>query len=437
MNLLGATDWILFLATLWALVLLGLFLLLPRILGQHGSSLTEAQSLLLVVAVALIARLTPNFLLPMGAGYDIESYELVGNQVLSGNDVYTSPETTNRHPYLPFQMYWMGFAMALANAMRVPFVKVVRLAPIGADVGIALLLFKSLLRRFSPRQALLGGMSYAVNPIPVFVSAYHGQFDALPALFILLSWYTVAFSPSVFCHLARAGAWLGLGILDKSWPVLALPNLVWAVRGNKRKALFLASVGAVPLLGIGAYLLLFDAPAASMLNRALGYQWGVGAWGYAYLLRMLSVLVPVLDGPIRWVVRNGRYLTLAALGLAWLIRARKEASEAGILTVLVAFFAATHAFSIQYLMWLVPFAVLNQERKWLIRYTLAALSYYLLTYMTLVLSMRVTRWMPWPQADWFIIRPSELPTWLVTVAWLRERLSGAVKAGRVHPLRLG
>jgi len=417
-------DCILLLAMLWALLLLGCFLLLPRILKWQGSGLTKTQGLLLILGVALGARLVPNFLLPMGAGYDIESYQLVGRQVLSREDVYTSPETTNRHPYLPLQMYWMGFALLLADATEVSFVKIVRMAPIIADVGIALLLFKSLLQRHSPQEALLGGMLYAVNPIPIFVSAYHGQFDALPALCIMLSWYVVASSPSVPFHLPRAAGWLGLGILDKSWPILAFPSLLGTVEGKMRKVLFLALVGTVPLLGLGGYLLLFDASAVPVLSRALGYNWGVGVWGYSYFLHLLSILVPDLDKLFWWIVRNGRYLTLTALGLVWLTRARKETSEAGILTILVAFFAVTHGFSIQYLVWVIPFAILNWERKWLTRYTLAALSYYVLTYTTLVLSMRITQWMPWPQADWFIIMPAGLPAWLVTVGWTRRRLLG-------------
>lgn len=425
MSFLNTQDGILLLAVLWALVLLGAFLALPRILARKAGRIAGKPALLLIIGVALIARLVPNLILPMGAGYDIGSYQIVGKLVLEGKDVYTSPETTNRHPYLPFQMYWMGFALWLSKATGISFVKIVRLAPICADAGIAVLLFISLQRLHgNEKLALWGGMSFAVNPIPVFVSAYHGQFDCLPILFILLSWYAMTFSPVGLFRLVVAATWLGLGILNKSWPVLALPNLSGAVRGWSKRALFLIFVGLVIGLGIGVYLLAFRALVWPMLGSALGYNHGVGAWGYTYFLQLLSVLSPGLGGPFHWIIGNGRYLTLIALGLAWWVQARKEAPEAGILTILVAFLAVTHAFSIQYLVWIVPLAVLNCERKWLTRYTLAVLSYYLLTYTTLVLDMRVTQWMPWPQADWFIIRPSELPAWLVTMAWLKNRLSG-------------
>lgn len=418
MNMVSATEWILLLAALWALLLLGAFLMLPRFVGRPGGSVTKAQGLLIIVVVALVARMVPNFLLPMGAGYDIKSYQIVGNLVLSEKEVYTSSETTNRHPYLPLQMYWMGFALRLANATGIPFVKIVRLAPIGADVGIAILLFLCLRQSASLKDALHGGLLYALNPVSVFVSAYHGQFDAIPTLFLLLAVVRLEGSPLL------AGGWLGLGILDKSWPMLALPSLYTAVRGRRRLLCFLGGMAFVPLMGLGIYCLLFGGQVGEILARALGYDWGVGVWGYTYFFRLLSVLEPGLTGPFAWLVRHGRYLTLVALGLVWLLRARKEPAAASVLTVLVAFFAMTHAFSIQYLMWVIPFAILNRDDLWLARYTLGAFAYMLLAYMTLILGMYINHLLPWPQADWFIIMPAGLPAWLVTVGWAVRRLSG-------------
>lgn len=406
----------LLLGSLWALFLLGVYLKLPHFLPQEGISARRAW--LIVGAVALSARLAPNLVLPVGAGYDIESYQIVGDLVLRGEEVYASPATANRHPYLPLQMYWMAVARWGAAAIHLPFVKIVRLAPIGADVGIALLLFLSLRRFGSPQAAFYGGLSYALNPIPTFVSAYHGQFDAIPALCTLLALYWLDESP------LAAGGWLGLGILNKSWPVLAFPSLLMGTQGWWKRLLLLGATLAVPLVGVGVYVNAFGANPKAVLERALGYNWGVGIWGYTYFFRMLSVVRPDLAVLFRWLIRYGRYLTLAALGLVWLVRARKEPPGAGVLTILVAFFAVTHAFSIQYLVWVVPFAILNQEYRWLTRYTLGAFAYMFLAYTTLILEMHITQLLPWPQADWFIIMPAGLPAWLVLIGWAGRRLLG-------------
>jgi hypothetical protein len=415
-------SWSLIAGGVWAFILL---------IGYGGLACSPLQPLesarraaFIVAFAAAVARLIPNFLLPMGASYDIESYRIVSDLVLGGRDVYASPQAADRHPYLPFQMYWMACARWLAGATGVRFVKVARLAPIGADVAIALVLFFFLRRIGSPRQALRGGLLYALNPVPVFVSAYHGQFDAIPTLFLLLS--VMAWHRSSLA----AGGWLGLGILSKSWPVLALPSLWAPIEEWRQKVLFVVGTAIAPLLGIAVYLLLFRGQTRGVLTRALGYDWGIGVWGYTYLFRLASILKPELTGVFHWLMKNARYLALIALGLAWILKARKEPPEAGILTVLVTFFAVTHAFSVQYLMWVVPFAVLNGDHRWLTRYTLAAFAYMFLAYTTLILERHITGLLPWPQADWFLIMPAGLPVWLVTLGWMGKRLRASGKGCR-------
>jgi len=403
------------LSALWILFLLVAWLGYRKHLPQ--AEISVRQAFILVGAAALLARFVPNLLLPVGSAYDLESYRIVSDLLLDGQEVYAQTASVNRHPYLPFQMYWMAFARWSALTLGLPFVKVVRLAPIGADVGIALLLFASL-RRLGTKAAFYGGLSYALNPIPVFVCAYHGQFDAIAALLTVLAIYWLKSSP------ALAGSSLGLGILSKSWPVLALPSLFIGTRGWKNRTVLLGAALVVPLAGVALYVALIGGDPRSVLERALGYNWGLGVWGYTYFFRLISLVQPTATALFAWFIRNGRYITLLALGLVWLIRARKQLPADGLLTTLVAFLAVTHAFSIQYLMWVVPFAILVQDHRWLMRYTLAAFAYMFLVYMTLVLTGSITRLLPWPQADWFIIIPASIPAWLVTVGWLGSRLAG-------------
>lgn len=412
-------------ATVWALALLGFYSWLSFTKRQPKYS--SGQGFLIVGLIALAVRLVPNLLLPMGAGYDIKSYQIVGDLTLSGEDVYASPEAVDRHPYLPCQMYWMALARWLADTADLSFVKLVRLAPIGADVVITLLIFQQLRHSVGSKAAFRSGLLYALNPISVLVSAYHGQFDAIPSLFLLMAVLMLNRSSLV------AGTWLGLGILDKSWPVLALPSLWAAAKRSRERLRLLIGVSFSAVAGVGIYLLLFNGQVRTVLNRALGYNWGIGVWGYTYLFRLLSIVGPGLEGPFAWLVQNGRYLTLAALGLVWLLKAREDPPSSGVLTILVTFLAVTHAFSIQYLMWVVPLAVFGRDHRWLARYTLGAFSYMLLAYTTLILEMHIVNLLPWPQADWFLIMPAGVPAWLVTLGWLKERLSAKRGGGTGIP----
>ncbi len=402
-------------SALWALLLLGAYLWLVYAFRFRATSVL--QGILIIVSAALFVRLVPEIVLPVGAGYDIESYQIVGSLVIDKQDVYMNDAAIGRHPYLPLQMYWMGFSKWLADTTHMPFVKIVKLAPIAADAAIAVMLFILLNRKTGTLQtAFLGGLLYAINPISIFVSAYHGQFDAIPLLCILLALWVLPRSS------IAAGGWLGLGILDKSWPILVLPSIFFAVKRWSRRFWLLALAVLVPLLGVAVYSLLFDAPWVEIIRTALSYNHGVGVWGYTYFFRLLSVLRPGFDAPFGWLMNNARYLTLAALGLVWVLRASKQSLEGGILTLLVAYLALTHAFAIQYLVWIVPFAILCQDRVWLTRFTLAAFAYMFLAYTTLILDMRINNLLPWPQADYFIIMPAGLPAWLVAVGWMYKRV---------------
>lgn len=100
--------------------------------------------------------------------------------------------------------------------------RLLKLAPIAADIAISVLLFMMLHRASGSLQlAFLGGLLHAFNPILVLVSAYHSQFDAILLLCILVALWMLPKTSFV------ASGWLlGLSILDKSWPVLILPSIL-------------------------------------------------------------------------------------------------------------------------------------------------------------------------------------------------------------------
>lgn len=404
-----------FFSQIWSFCLLGVFLAMPR-LAERIKISRASTAWLIVLAVALAARLLPAMALPTGSTYDVESYSIVGGLVLNGRDVYTSAEAESRYPYLPLQMYWSALSHKLVEVNQISYHKVVKIEPVLADVAIALVLFASLLRASSLKTAFAGGLLYAVNPIPVFVAAYHGQFDAMAILPVLLSLYSLG------AHNWLSGIWLGVGILVKSWPVLALPSLLTGIKTWNQRFVFLTLAGLVPVLAILFYVVGFESDVTRVLSRAISYNRGIGVWGYTYLFRLIAYFVPASTDFYTWITTLGRFFTLAGLGFAWFWRARKETPQDGILTILVTFFAITHAFAIQYMMWLIPFAILSGDLKWLRRYTIAAFLYMFIAYFTLVLQVTVTNFLPWPQADLFIIIPAGLPAWIVCLAWAYQRI---------------
>jgi hypothetical protein len=405
----------LLLCGIWSIIILTVYLILsyrnftlPFLEKKHGA--------LIVISIALFVRLLPSTILSVGAIYDITSYEKVGSIILEGKDVYSSTETEDRHPYLPLQMYWMAISKWISELFIVSFVKLVRLAPILADAAISLLIIKILIPLKNTFNANKAGLLYALNPITIFVTAYHGQFDSIPILFILLSLLYLTSKSSL------SGIFLGFGILVKSWPVLSLPVLFDKTNGLKKKIIFTLFSTALPISGIIIYSVIFNGSPRIVLEKALGYNWGIGIWGYTYIIRLLSLYSELFISIYNWLIGNGRFITLAGLTIIWFTKARKTSTYTSLLIIYVSFFSITHAFSIQYLMWVIPFAILVQEKKWLPRYTITSFIYMFLAYNTLILDMNINTILPWPLADMLLIIPSGLPTWIVCIGWIKELL---------------
>ncbi len=416
----------LYLAFLWSLVLFIAFLRAIRM----DPTRWPRWSLWAIAAIALIVRLVPAALLDTGAPFDIQSYGIVADLIRSGTDIYTAEETVNRHPYLPLHLYWLAAARDLSEGSGIGYAKVVKLLPILADVAIAMVIVLFLRRgagRTPLQSAERAGMLYALNPVPILICAYHGQFDAEPVLWMVLATVFTALPAGGLSGTRQsfaAGAWLGLGILTKSYPVLAFPALLPSIKGWVNRAWFVAAMGVVPLVGVLLYTALFNAPFFAVVQRAIGYNFGVGIYGYTYFAR----LAREVGGDARWLqwaVEYGRYITVGLLGVVWWVKARHESAPSALLTLFVAFFAVTHAFAIQYLGWLVPIALLNRETRWLAAYTIAAYFYMAVAYQGLIFEPAITALMPLPMADYLLIMPASLPIWAVSLAWLWQRMRKA------------
>lgn len=376
------------------------------------STIFDRFSLSHILFTGLALRLFCALLLWGSSNYDLESYFLVSSHVLAGEDVYSMEDTIRRHPYLPLQMYWVGAARVISDHSRLPFPFVVKWLFIAADVCLILVIFHyvSQCSTLDPKK---GALLYAVNPVALYVSAYHGQFDAIPILFSILGLMAIERSVNL------VGFWLGMAVWVKSFPILALPTMLLFLKRIKDKILVAFWSSFIPLLGVVAYVHQYNSSLKVVILRALSYNHGIGIWGYTYVLRLLSLGFDRLTPYIYQYFKLSRFVTLVGLTLIWLFSLKYSSSPVRTYFItLLAFLAITHAFSIQYLMWVVPLAVLVGEMRWLLRYTLAAFSYMFLVYNTLINRAFITNLLPWPQADLWIIIPASLPVWAVIIGWL-------------------
>jgi hypothetical protein len=318
----------------------------------------------LVAAVALGVRLLPVLLADRETA-DVARYRRVAQHVL---DVSWNPYQAPRlYPYPPVWMWVEAGSEWVARRTALPFAVLVKLPVVAADLGLVMLLARLGARR---GLGLAAAWLYAAHPVSVLVTGFHGQFDALALLLVLLAlagWDGARRDASA---LALAAA-----IAVKSFPVLLLPFFL-ARTGSPRAALRFGALATAP---VALMLVPFALADPGALRRELFAYGGVADFGWIALARGIRWLAGggLLRSDARaWgaLVPLSKVLFFATWGALlaafWRGRLRWDLREA-CLAVLVAFPTLYGLVSAQYLLWPVPLAALAPDRHGL-RWSLAA-----------------------------------------------------------------
>ena len=138
-----------------------------------------------IFIIALILRLICLYLFRNVTNYDLQSYLQVGELTSKGINIY--PDISNlHHPYFPFFLYFEAIAYRIGQIgliSQISPILTIKLILIFFDLGINYLVY--LLSKKDLKTAFL----YAINPVTILITTLHGQFDAIPVFFVLLTIY--------------------------------------------------------------------------------------------------------------------------------------------------------------------------------------------------------------------------------------------------------
>ena len=405
----------LILSLLW-LIAISIAFLLTRERFISKSLARFNHPLLLLLLVALIVRLVPLLLLPVGAAYDVESFRLVGEALLKGEEVYSSA-AAGRHPYFPLQMVAVGASTYLSRTTPLPFIIWLKLPAVLADLLICLVIYK-IFQKWgkSETTSLYWALLYALNPISVLVSAYHGQFDAIPVLLLLSAWYSFHFGRRI----VRSAVLLGFAILNKTWPIVFLPVTFIRLPNYRQRFGYALLSLSIPVLFTTAYILWFDADPAPILRRTLTHSGVPGYWGFSTLIYLPGSLFFNPDQVLKLILPLQRVLLLLA-GLIVLWWTRREDALNALLTIMLTVFTIMLGMGLQWLLWPIAFAVLAREERWLKWYTIMGTLMMLVHLYGLHLYPSFNQLLE-PQTAAMTLRLVSLPVWLTVLLWTLSRL---------------
>jgi hypothetical protein len=283
---------------------------------------------------ALAIRLGLLFAYP--GNYDSESFSLVAAIAARGGDIYAE---TDRYNYSPAWGQVLRGLDRARGAAGLDLTRAVGLLLTAADVATAALLYSLAGGRFGPRRSALVALLFFANPVSILISSFHGQFDNLSILFLLVA-ILVSRRGESRGPLTIASLSLSLCVKHVTW----FHPLLFAWRGRRR---FSLAAGTLPYAVFLASFLPYWPSWRNIAEHVFRYR---GLTSY-YGLDELLLVFP--DMPF-WVLPAVLLLAMLA-AVVWL--APVEISRASLLLFLVQMIFAP-GFGRQYCVWPVALGAL-------------------------------------------------------------------------------
>lgn len=262
--------------------------------------------------------------------------------------------------YPPGYLPWLAAAVRVDRLWGFPFWKIVRIAPIVADMTLAWIAQSYLGRRGArDGQRLLAAALILFCPTFVATSALEGQIDPVaivPAVIAAVIWERELVRRGLV-----AGALIGVGASIKTIPILMVLALLPTSRNRREVSELVASALLVPALATLPFFL----ADPSAVARTLQYGGFPGAGGLNVLVEPTLVedyirdSGQVLSGASELLQQMGWGLTAGAVGAVTIInfRRRAPAVEAAVLLWLAVYVTSTNWYP-QYVAWGLPFFVM-------------------------------------------------------------------------------
>jgi hypothetical protein len=409
---------------LWLAAVTGAFFALPYV-RLH---VPEDRQLLVVAAVGIVVHLVPILLYPNPQGLfgiDIGAYETTASSVLHGRDVYAGRTSlTLFHPYLPFHMYVLAAAKLVADTTPVSFFTAVRIPNAAADIGTAVLILLTMRGRVSSDEAFRGGILYALCPLPMLIGVYHGQFDGVSVFFAVLSVFLLLHGKHVGTRSLSAVS-LGLGILQKLWPVVLLILIFDHLRTIRAASLYTGIVAVTVMAGVILYVLAFDSTIETVADGILTYRTPYPRGGGFPLVLDRMPEFPGRGPLLGWWIHHGEIPTVVGvLAMSiWMIVRRVDIVVGWVATLCVLFTLIPNGDGYHYL-WILPFALIAGHRLGASMITAAMTAIYVINGF-----LRGALYLPaveGPGVGWLF----DHTWWLSAILWLTFAVWGTTIAAR-------
>lgn len=220
--------------------------------------------------LSLIIRLIIIFLSREISNYDLQSYLLIGEKTLNLINIY--PQTaSNHHPYFPLFLYLEALTLKVGQSININPLFLIKTIINLFDLGNALLLYK--LFKINLKKLIF----YLFNPITLLIFSFHGQFDAIPIFFLLLTVYLLRQRKIVLSGLSYS-----LAVAIKTWPIF----FIFIIFPKIKKYLFIMPLFLIIILLSSIYSYFFKTDLLSIFKTVISYRSLFSEWGIGKIIKI-------------------------------------------------------------------------------------------------------------------------------------------------------
>jgi hypothetical protein len=312
--------------------------------------------------------------------------------------------------HTPFTGWMVNMLYRLTPNNYLAFAAILRLLCILADIAMVLGLLH--VRKVTGKPPWWALCLFAVSPVSIMVSGFHGNIDPIMVLFIFFAAVAVMKDRPVLC-----GVMYAVACNIKIVPLMVAPVFIfyWMAKGRREAAKFMATSGAIMLAGVLWGLI--HCPAAFARN-VFGYGSFFGGWGVTYWLRQTGISdFRIIDFEDLTAAQSRVMLALKVIllaGMLMLAWRRRKLGGLEFFTTLAAAFTWIFVFASgagpQYMVWFAPFILIAEPRWWaaltagssifMARFYHSTAQYHFPWDMSFPKGPEVPYWAPWTNLAW-------------------------------------
>ncbi len=317
----------------------------------------------LLTLITFVVRLVPAASLKAVVA-DVGIYQDMAGYVFRGDNIY------QRHlffPYLPFSQFHPALALWMSESLGMAFDLAIKLIPILTDSLATIVLYAFLVGRTKNlKSAIFWTAVWALNPVSIMITAYHGNIMSSVAFFAMAAYLAMEYAregANRTRYLAISALCLGIGIAFRTFPILMLPILVILGPRTVKEAVVYVGLALLPgLLSSLPYLLW---AREAFLSEILNYG-GTTDIGWASVLRT----IPYFASGVRLTTFGGELtdftkgiFLVAYATLVLLLPYFRSSSLGRAMSLMPLFFYVFYAgVAAQYLVWVIPIAIAIRHR---------------------------------------------------------------------------